>query len=143
MPFTQEIALELVLALCDQMERCPACFGVGKIRQSGDYQTHFCLVCEEAAKALYRLDSGGWWNPQYRMLVPLKLDDPKLYNEYKQLLDRVAQEAQKFAKRCPVCYGIKQIWAGDNKRQCLVCVRLHHAVQVYLESVELPIQRFV
>ena len=130
MAFTKEIAVELVLAIRDQMERCPACFGAGKVRQSGDYQQCFCLVCEDIARVMYRIDR-GW----YEGYVP-PLENQKIYDHYKELLDKAAVVARDFAKRCPGCYGIGKVWAGDRPRKCFVCERLHGAIDAYTAAAD-------
>lgn len=124
MPLTREIADELVAALNEQMERCPACHGIGKVRQSGDYQPCFCLVCEDSAKALYLLnkdDSRGM----------AKLSDPNVLKLLRPSYERVAVAAKEFLKRCPGCFGIGKVWSGGQQRRCLVCHRLHKAVTAY------------
>lgn len=133
MAFTTEIALDLVNAIRDQMERCPGCHGIGRVRQSGDYQACFCLVCEEIAKVMYRIDRG--WSAGY---VP-KLDNPTIYDKYKEQLDKAAIEACEFAKRCPACYGIRRVWAGNTARECFVCRRLHAAIGAYVAAAD-PVQ---
>lgn len=130
MAFTAEILVELANAIREQMERCPGCFGVGRIRQSGDYQACFCLVCEEVAKSMYLIDRS--WYVGY---IP-KLDNQKIYDQYKEQFDRTIREAGEFAKRCPGCYGITRVWAGNKPRKCFVCERLLVAIATYVAATD-------
>ena len=124
MPLTRKIADELVAALNEQMERCPACHGIGKVRQSGDYQSCFCLVCEDCAKALYllnRADPNGM----------AKLSHPSILETLRPVYERTAETAREFLKRCPGCFGVGKVWSGAQQRRCLVCNRLHKALDAY------------
>jgi len=130
MALTRKIATELVDALNDQMERCPGCHGVGKVRQSGDYQACFCLVCEESARALYLLNR----NDPDSMA---KLSDPHVLEVLRPDYERTANAAREFVKRCPGCFGIGKVWAGAQQRYCLVCHRLRRAIEAYDGVTEL------
>jgi hypothetical protein len=127
MALTREIANELVNALLEHMDRCPACHGVGKVRQSGDYQPCFCLVCEDCSKALYllnRADPNGM----------AKLDAPGVLRVLRPYYSSVEEAAREFVKRCPVCFGIGRVWAGTLQRHCLVCLRLRTALDAYAHA---------
>jgi hypothetical protein len=124
MPLTREIATELLEALNEQMERCPACYGMGKVRQSGDYQPCFCLVCEDCARALYLLNKD---DPDGMA----QLSNPHVLEMVRPAYARVAEAAREFTKRCPGCYGVGKVWAGTEQRHCLVCLRLRKAIDKY------------
>jgi hypothetical protein len=131
MALTRRIADELVNALRGQMERCPGCHGIGRVRQSFDYQPCFCLVCEDAAKALYIRDKH---DPESMA----KLDNPKVQEMLLPIYVRLADAAREFAKRCPGCYGVKKVWSAAQQRPCLVCRDLHRALDVFYAEAAPP-----
>jgi len=129
MPFTPEILVEAFNAVNDQMQRCPACFGIGRVRQGVNNQSCFCLVCENIAKTMSSLNHS--WVGDY---TPSITSD-KVYDQYKATFDGILIAGREFAKRCPGCYGVRKVWRDNQIRPCLVCRQLHTALDAYEYSV--------
>lgn len=132
MPLTPQIAVEFVAAIREQMSRCPGCHGIGQTRPTGALLSMFCLVCEEVARAMYPIDR-GWLPGHVPRLDPV--NDVKAYAEFVKECNRALYEAREFAKRCPGCFGVRRVWGAEKIRGCLVCQRLHAALDAYEMAV--------
>lgn len=106
---------ELLVALEDQLSRCPGCFGVGKVR-TADGGRASCLVCEGVHKELSARQSN--------QSQPSSVQTGLLF-----------AAAEVFVKRCPACFGIRKVWAVSTAQPCLCCARLHYAVEAFKEHM--------